>query len=120
MQNIDPDEEVHTYDPRWGEWTEDHKRTLLITFLGGLAANVGLAMMIGLVFAMIRLSSRHGTIYAIFYYIAWFVIGTIAAVTVGFLDRTFASRPSHWRSWFLYAGVMAFVFYFGYAIQISK
>ena len=99
MQDIDPDEEVHIESPKWSEWSEADKRILSITFLGGLAANVGLAMMIGLVFAMIRLSSRHGAIYAIFYYVAWFVIGAIAAATVGFLDRTFASRSSHWRSW---------------------
>ncbi|SRR5216683_5829370 len=117
MQNINPDEEVHIDSHKW---SEDNKRLLLITFLGGLAANVGLAMMIGLVFAMIRLSSKHGAIYAIFYYIAWFVIGAIAAATTGLLGRTFTLRPSHRRSWFMYAGVMAFVFYFGYAIQISK
>jgi len=117
MQNIDPDEEALTGLPKW---SQADKRALSIGFLGGLASNVGLAMMIGLVFAMIRLSSLHSTIYAIFYYTAWFAIGAIAAATAGLLDLTFASKHSHWRSRFLYAGIMLFVFYFGFAIQISK
>src|SRR5690348_9779087 len=123
MQNINPDEEVHIDNPQWGG---ADNRNLLINFLGGLAANIALAMMIGLVFAIARLSSLHGAIYATFYYIAWFAISAIAAAIAGILERTFMSRSSHrrasshWRSWFLYAGIMAFVFYFGYAIQISK
>src|SRR5215472_91684 len=67
------------------KWSEADKRLLLITFLGGLGANIGIALMVGLVLGLIRLNAKHGTSYRVLADVIFWAVGfSVAAIAVFF------------------------------------
>jgi uncharacterized BrkB/YihY/UPF0761 family membrane protein len=105
---------------RWyrNEWNEADKRLLLITFLGGLGANIGLALIVGISIAMIQVAKNNFLAFTILYIL---ILIAIYAVTIYLIHRL-APRiiNSFWRGVAAGAGVVAFFALLAYAVYVSK
>ena len=88
MSNTDPDKEVNAGNGKWGE---ADKRLLLITFLGGLGANIGLAFVVGLVIALIRLKSEHDTTHIVLLLAIYLLLGMMLGGSVIFFHQKLSS-----------------------------
>src|SRR5450755_4409974 len=98
------------------EWSENDKRTLLISFLGGLGGNVGLALMAGVAFAVIRLFSKKNVSDEILLIISLLIISVIGSTTSIFLMRRLAPRGSILRGFIIGFGSAALLVFFAFAL----
>jgi len=72
-----PDHEHHARRPLW-DLREDEKRLLAITAVGGLAANLGLVLIVGLAVVLLRQLRHHGEFHTLWAGGLTFVAGVLA------------------------------------------
>jgi hypothetical protein len=102
------------------EWSVADKRLLGITFMGGLLANVGLALIVGLAFILIQLIAKGTNLDTILFYIFVGLIIISATFIFAYIQPRLLPHINFFSGFLWGVGTALFLTLFAYAVYVSK